>query len=77
MPNMHIHTIEEQESQESWISLMMDNDEPMFWLNTLKTSEETDLVPSEPEMWILLRPSPLATVNLRLAGNRLEQTGSQ
>ena len=50
MPDMHICTIKEQESQESWISLMMDNDELMFWLNTLETLEETDLVPSELKM---------------------------
>ena len=53
MPNTHIRTIEEQEAQETWAASMVDKDnEPQFWLNTLKTLEETDSFPSELEMWI-------------------------
>ncbi len=31
---------------------MIDNDEPKFWLNVLRILEETDLIPSELEIWI-------------------------
>ncbi len=55
LPDMHIQTTEEQKSQESWISLIIDDDEPKFWLNALETLEETDFIPSELEIWICLK----------------------
>ena len=48
MPDIYIHTLEEQEIQESWMSSMLDSDdEPRFWLNTLNTLEEANTFPSE------------------------------
>ena len=53
MPDVHIYTLEEKQSQEDWIAPMLnEDDEPRYWLNMLETLEETDSFPSELEMWI-------------------------
>ena len=51
MPDAHIRSIEEQEAQETWATLMIgEDDEPQFWLNMLETLEEMDSFPSELEI---------------------------
>ena len=43
MPDAHIRTIEEQEAQDTWAALIINEDEELqFWLNMLETLEETD-----------------------------------
>ncbi len=53
-PETHIRMVEEQESQETWIRSMLDeNDEVNVWLQVLETAVEQDeSLPTEAEVWI-------------------------
>jgi len=56
-PKTHIRMVEEQESQETWIRSMLDeNDEVNVWLQVLETAAEQDKVlPTEAEVWICMK----------------------
>src|SRR5438445_1423395 len=53
-PKTHICMVEEQESQETWICSMLDeNDEVNVWLQVLETAAKQDkFLPTEAEVWI-------------------------
>src|SRR6266567_1015557 len=56
-PETHIRMIEEQESQETWIRSMLDeNDEVNVWLQVLETATKQDnFLPTEAEVWIQMK----------------------
>ena len=53
-PKTHIRMVEEQESQETWIRSMLDEDDEVnVWLQVLETAAEQDeLLLTEAEVWI-------------------------